>query len=76
MAVFYSDAVLERMRRIYEFSSNRELAAYFAVSDTTIQAVVFVGNLAQGGAATNASVTQHAGENAYNVGGDFNFNQK
>lgn len=41
-----------------------------------LQAVLFVGNLAQGGAATNASVTQHAGENAYNVGGDFNFNQK
>lgn len=41
-----------------------------------LQAVVFVGNLAQGGAATNTSVTQHAGENAYNVGGDFNFNQK
>ena len=41
-----------------------------------LQAVLFVGNLAQGGAATNVSVTQHAGENAYNVGGDFNFNQK
>ena len=135
MAVFYSDAVLERMRRIYEFSSNRELAAYFSISDTTIsnwktrnsvplefllrasnekdvsldwliygkektqalkatekmlltafnelddkqqlQAVVFVGNLAQGGTSSpTASVSQHAGENAYNVGGDFNFNQK
>lgn len=132
MPIFYADAVLERMRKIYEFSSNRELAAYFSISDTTIsnwktrnsvplefllrasnekdvsldwliygkektqalkatekmlltafnelddkqqlQAVVFVGNLA--GAATNTSVTQHAGENAYNVGGDFNFNQK
>lgn len=42
-----------------------------------LQAVVFVGNLAQGGTSSpTASVSQHAGENAYNVGGDFNFNQK
>ena len=41
------------------------------------QAVVFVGNLAQGGTSSpTASVSQHAGENAYNVGGDFNVNQK
>ncbi|WP_315569225.1 helix-turn-helix domain-containing protein [Haemophilus parahaemolyticus] len=123
------------MRKIYDFSSNRELAVYFSISDTTIsnwktrnsvplefllrasnekdvsldwliygkektqalkatekmlltafnelddkqqlQAVVFVGNLAQGGTSSpTASVSQHAGENAYNVGGDFNFNQK
>ena len=42
-----------------------------------LQAVVFLGNLAQGGTSSpTASVSQHAGENAYNVGGDFNFNQK
>ena len=42
-----------------------------------LQAVVFVGNLAQGGTnSPTASISQHAGENAYNVGGDFNFNQK
>lgn len=42
-----------------------------------LQAVVFVGNLAQGGTSSpTASISQHAGENAYNVGGDFNFNQK
>lgn len=135
MPIFYADTVLERMRKIYEFSSNRELAAYFSISDTTIsnwktrnsvplefllrasnekdvsldwliygkektqalkatekmlltafnelddkqqlQAVVFVGNLAQGGTnSPTASISQHAGENAYNVGGDFNFNQK
>ncbi|EIJ70975.1 chromosome partitioning protein ParA [Haemophilus parahaemolyticus] len=42
-----------------------------------LQAVVFVGNLAQGGTSSpTANISQHAGENAYNVGGDFNFNQK
>lgn len=136
MSDFYTDEILTRMRKVYDFNSNRELAEYLAVKETTVsnwkarksipfeillrvssennisldwlvygeeknkaeqystaermileafndlddrqkmQAVLFVGNLAQGSGSTNASVTQHAGENAYHVGGDFNFNQK
>lgn len=54
------------------------LAAFNDLSDRQkMQAVLFVGNLAQGGTnSPTASISQHAGENAYNVGGDFNFNQK